>query len=1055
MLNKALKASLLSIFLMLTFSPVVIAQELQCSPTELELSDAKLDRDCVLKKPAGELSWGELLREYFSYDGYSRSHALVIGVSAFDHFEPLPTEQDPIKVAKFLYDVAGYDHVRILTESNVTEQRIKSLISDFYKSSVDTNDRFLVYWSGHGHTLLTRRNEEIGYLPLKSASDEDDVVNMIEMGQLRDWVDRWIDAEQVLYLFDACFSGHSGVVGQSLTSDQSLSSVSKPSRQILTASAEAQQTFATLSPRGGAFTRLFLEGATGRADRPSSIDGKRDGIVTASELSLHIREGMLIEQDRHRWTKDLNPQLYSIGSVYGDFFFLSKFSKEQHLAERNLSASGEYGFGIPLSASSSDDTTNKTTSVPANVEEINPTPEVWTYDLSPPGFQRSVDSITASPNGERLVAVSSFSGFVVRDANTLEALQVVDEPSVGVSGAFSPDGSMFAVALRENGIAIWETANWSRLPDPRWNDGDQPDVNAVAFSPDGTQIYTSRKDNTVWRQDFDNPSKTFIFGSPVPNLTFGARSLAISSDNSAIAVLDEDYVLSVWNTDGSLRFAKSDFPEVFNLHNDTDFRRVAFSPNNNRIAVGLENGAIAQLNSLTGDQIFEYQVHREFPVTSLSYYDDDRILSGGIGWGLIVSNPNSGSIDWYDRRPHDSSVYSVVAEQTRDPQLVFSSALDGSVKAWQLSSGDVSAETSAQISVQQASLSANGNILVTTSDRGHIKVWDLDASLKLINSIDDFVSSEYQSTWTWPCCGAIDQIALSHNGELVAVAVAQTLSIISTRDGQLLNSIKVSDNEYSKIDEIKFQSDDQALFVVHDSTVKLLLLPSLNEDYSYDSGDDYFSILEPSLTGNLYAAGNWECCDVEVRDIGSQHELGRIKLGKYGLSQLRFARDAKSVTILGYDKLGRYSVDGTTLSVRELDEEAPHVLSDFGRYALSHLDDGSVEVRDVETSELISKFDILQEIGELRAEVFNEDEMVYIAVGRYIEIVNTSGGTASNLVFYADGEFAILHPNGELEVSSDIVKDRVFVRSSQGIQMPTTIFERMSQFNPKLRVSSN
>ena len=57
-----------------------------------------------------------------------KSYALVIGVHEFADFEDLPTEQDAAKVADYLVNEAGFDHVHLLTGDKVTKNRVSDVM---------------------------------------------------------------------------------------------------------------------------------------------------------------------------------------------------------------------------------------------------------------------------------------------------------------------------------------------------------------------------------------------------------------------------------------------------------------------------------------------------------------------------------------------------------------------------------------------------------------------------------------------------------------------------------------------------------------------------------------------------------------------------------------------------------------------------------------------------------------------------------------------------------------------------------------------------------------
>ncbi len=100
--------------------------------------------DKVYQKPANCRTWGQLFADYFSYSGYTKSYAIVIGISTYDSYDTLPTKNDSIPVRDFLLDVAGFDYVHLLTEDRETLDRICDLMVDKFPRLINRNNRFSV-----------------------------------------------------------------------------------------------------------------------------------------------------------------------------------------------------------------------------------------------------------------------------------------------------------------------------------------------------------------------------------------------------------------------------------------------------------------------------------------------------------------------------------------------------------------------------------------------------------------------------------------------------------------------------------------------------------------------------------------------------------------------------------------------------------------------------------------------------------------------------------------------------------------------------------------------
>ena len=145
-------------------------------------ADAEIAWDYV--KPSSERSTGEWLFDILGLSEFGRSYAVIIGLSRFEYFNPLDaTENDPQRVFDFLRDQAGFDYILLLRDEEVTYQALRDLFEFDLPRTVQKNDRFLLFWSGHGTQFKNQRGVEIGYLPLVS-SPVNNKATMVDMADL-------------------------------------------------------------------------------------------------------------------------------------------------------------------------------------------------------------------------------------------------------------------------------------------------------------------------------------------------------------------------------------------------------------------------------------------------------------------------------------------------------------------------------------------------------------------------------------------------------------------------------------------------------------------------------------------------------------------------------------------------------------------------------------------------------------------------------------------------------------------------------------------------------
>ena len=275
------------------------------------------DVDDVYIKPETQSVWGSVLSGQ-GLGSFSRSHALIVGISDFDAYTDLPTANDPLRMREYLIEDAGFDVVVTLTGKNVTKARIAELMVDEFPDSVAPDDRFLFYWSGHGVTRQ-RGDAAFGFLPLAD-SRPDRNSSMIAMADLARW-DQFLQARQVLYLLDSCFSGLAGVAPQSDLRRLNEGQLMGPSRHLLTAGTGDQETIAIDRLGGSVFTAAVLDGLRkGLADTENG-QYSADGLVSVEELKLYVSSRVADEARISGWTNPITPQLREMRSSRGAFFF--------------------------------------------------------------------------------------------------------------------------------------------------------------------------------------------------------------------------------------------------------------------------------------------------------------------------------------------------------------------------------------------------------------------------------------------------------------------------------------------------------------------------------------------------------------------------------------------------------------------------------------------------------------------------------------------------------------------------------------------------------------
>lgn len=211
---------------------------------------------------------------------FSRSVAFVGGVYDYSNgWSDLPGVKSDITEVADILKARGF---KVETNVNLSKKRfIKNLDNFLYKYGRDRKSRILVYYAGHGHSL-TENGKKTGYIVLKDAGTPSKGIAGFKNGSIpmTFFSDKakQVRANQVLFIFDSCFSG---TVFSAMRSIPELIAdlLKKPVRQFISSGTENQ-----LVPDDSVFKRRFVDGLEGDAD----IDG--DTVITGSELGEFLRE---------------------------------------------------------------------------------------------------------------------------------------------------------------------------------------------------------------------------------------------------------------------------------------------------------------------------------------------------------------------------------------------------------------------------------------------------------------------------------------------------------------------------------------------------------------------------------------------------------------------------------------------------------------------------------------------------------------------------------------------------------------------------------------------
>lgn len=213
---------------------------------------------------------------------YDESHALIIGVSHYTNgWRDLPGVQSDVNEVSAALQKHGF---QITIKLDLKQAELDRALRDFVGTyGQRPKNRLVIYFAGHGHTLMTNDGRPLGYIvpadaPLPDKENPGPFKSLaISMSDIEKFA-REIESKHALFVFDSCFSGSLFRVRSNSVPDSISAMTDEQVRLFITAGTEKQAV-----PDESVFRRQFVKALAGEADYD------KDGFVTGSELGYFLR----------------------------------------------------------------------------------------------------------------------------------------------------------------------------------------------------------------------------------------------------------------------------------------------------------------------------------------------------------------------------------------------------------------------------------------------------------------------------------------------------------------------------------------------------------------------------------------------------------------------------------------------------------------------------------------------------------------------------------------------------------------------------------------------
>lgn len=246
-----------------------------------------------------------------------KAYAVVIGINDYRDKPAIPELRYAVADAKAVGEelkARGFKVISLL-DQEATKERILEVLGDELPQKLQSSDRLLIFYAGHGETKTLGAGRTMGYLLPVDAKRNRLHKTAINMGELRQLAGL-LPAKHVLYVVDVCYGGIAGQQTRSLPahSESYLKQITQESgRQLITAGGPGQQVVEGPQWGHSVFTYYLLEGL-----KKGLADLNHDGVIPASELYAYLDGRVPAASEGQQ-----RPELWALAPEKGEFVFLT------------------------------------------------------------------------------------------------------------------------------------------------------------------------------------------------------------------------------------------------------------------------------------------------------------------------------------------------------------------------------------------------------------------------------------------------------------------------------------------------------------------------------------------------------------------------------------------------------------------------------------------------------------------------------------------------------------------------------------------------------------
>jgi WD40 repeat protein len=343
--------------------------------------------------------------------------------------------------------------------------------------------------------------------------------------------------------------------------------------------------------------------------------------------------------------------------------------------------------------------------------------------------------------------------------------EVAANPRVS-SAVFSSDGTRAVGIISNTKLVVWETNSGKILS---FIDTGEPNVFRAVFSPDGARILSGDITGAKIWDAVSGKQVLSLFRSEPKILT---TSVAFSMDNNRVAIGSSDGTTRIWDAaSGSAILTLRDRQAIV--------ESVAFSPDSTKVLTGTDEGTVRIWDAVTGKLTAKLLGH-DARVASIAFTaDGNHLLTAQLTPPIVKVWDAAFCCGVMVLAGHKLAVKAVAFSPNK--KLLASASGDQTVRLWDVATGRTIHELLGHSHIVEAvAFSPDGSLLASGSDDRTIRVWDVNSGtiVRTLLGHKDTVSS----------------VAFNQDGtRLVSGSWDKSIKIWDVQLGLLVNEIQVGD----------------------------------------------------------------------------------------------------------------------------------------------------------------------------------------------------------------------------------------------------------------------